>query len=74
MLRLGGMPPFTGFFLKVFALGMLLREGLVMVSLGLVICAVVNLAFYLNIILVSVLTFFFRSTPRSRVPSLVEKV
>ena len=54
-LRLGGMPPFTGFFLKRYALSIIVGAGYFWVGVGLVVSRVLALGFYLAVVVLLVL-------------------
>lgn len=55
LLRLGGMPPFSGFFIKAFSVYILVSGGFVLLRVFFVICATLRLAYYINILFLGVL-------------------
>lgn len=55
LLRLGGMPPFTGFFLKAFVLRMLVEAGMVWAGVGLVLRRAIALCYYMNVLMLTLL-------------------
>lgn len=54
------MPPFTGFFLKIVALAVLMQHLLVLPSLVLLLGRAMGLAFYLNLVIMSLSAASFR--------------
>ena len=55
ILRIAGMPPFSGFFIKAYAVAVMVESGFFLVPLFFVLCATMSLAFYINVLFLSVL-------------------
>ena len=56
LLRLGGMPPFSGFFMKAFSVYLLVDGGFALMRLLFVVCATLRLAYYINVLFLGVLS------------------
>ena len=67
LLRLGGLPPFLGFFPKLFVLYNLLQSSFVLLSFILILSSTINLYYYLKIVFLILIqkpgSFFFFSSP-----------
>ena len=55
LLRLAGMPPFSGFFMKAFRVYLLVDRGFVLLGLFFVVCATLSLGYYINVLFLGML-------------------
>lgn len=55
LLSLGGIPPFSGFFIKIYRLFIIIDEGFIIIRLFFVLCATLRLAYYVNILFLRII-------------------
>jgi len=55
LLRVSGMPPFTGFFIKAYRVYLMIRSGYLILGIVFCVLATVGLSYYVNIIFVTFL-------------------
>jgi NADH:ubiquinone oxidoreductase subunit 2 (subunit N) len=62
ILRVGGVPPFTGFFIKVYGMYLMVWDGWVVLAIIFCLFATMGLSYYINLIFSSLLFCVFPST------------